>query len=86
MVTVCEKADVSFLLESTSSVGLSNWDTYLMPFVRGVIERLPVAPSVMRVSAVKFDQDGTVEWPLTRFTSVADVQRNGDITFGGACK
>ena len=68
------KAEVVFVLDSSTSVGPKNWKLELK-FLTDIVRRLHIGPHADRVGLVTYNTDVKVEFGLTKYTSKAALIR-----------
>ena len=59
----CGRADVTFLLDSSASIGEKNW-WRTKQFAMDVVNGLPVGSDGINVAAVTYSRDGKIRWDL----------------------
>ena len=68
------KAEVVFVLDSSTSVGPDNWKLELK-FLADIVKRLRIGSNADRVGLVTYNTDAKVEFGLTKYTSKAALIR-----------
>lgn len=86
-VSVCgpgTKADVLFLLDTSGSVGSSDF-SMLLEFVRSVLEEWDIGQDQIRIGVLKFSTDTEIEFQLDEYDdkdSLLDAVSGIDYTAG----
>ncbi len=68
------KAEVIFVLDSSTSVGDDNWKLQLK-FVTNLLAPLRIGPDADRVALVTFNTEAKVEFDLSKYSSFAEVKK-----------
>jgi len=69
----CIQGDVIFILDSSGSIGIANWQLVLQ-FVGEAVKRMDVGPQATRVGFLTYGNRAHVIFNLNNFTNSADMQ------------
>ena len=61
--------DLVFVLDLSGSVGKTNWEENMRPFVRELSNQFTIGPDNAQVGVVSFNSKATLRWGLAEHTT-----------------
>ena len=73
MISVCGPVDVTFLIDSSGSIGKTNWPK-MLNFLKTLSGKLTVSPDRARIAVVSFGNEATLHFGLDSHASLKSTE------------